>query len=127
MTSIPSDLPADLDPFLAGAGWAGAAVEPLPGDASFRRYCRIRKPGGETAMLMDAPPPNEDPGPFLRAARWLDANGMRAPRILAEDAPRGLVLIEDFGPARMRAYLAQWPDDEEAIYKAAVKDRKSVV
>ncbi|WP_067736433.1 aminoglycoside phosphotransferase family protein [Novosphingobium naphthalenivorans] len=120
MTSIPSDLPADLAPFLAHAGWEGAAVEPLPGDASFRRYFRIRKLSGETAMLMDAPPPKEDPGPFLRAARWLDANGMRAPRILAEDPPRGLVLLEDFGPARMRDYLDQWPDDEEAIYKAAV-------
>ncbi|MCJ2188269.1 aminoglycoside phosphotransferase family protein [Novosphingobium beihaiensis] len=120
MTSNPSELPADLDPFLAKAGWGEAAVEPLPGDASFRRYFRIRKASGDTAMLMDAPPPNEDPGPFLRAAHWLDANGMRAPRILAEDADRGLVLLEDFGTARMRDYLDQWPDDEEAVYKGAV-------
>ncbi|MEJ2457581.1 MAG: phosphotransferase [Novosphingobium sp.] len=120
MTVIPSDLPADLDPFLARAGWGAAAVEALPGDASFRRYFRIRKASGETAMLMDAPPPNEDPGPFLRAARWLDANGMRAPRIFTEDATRGLVLLEDFGVARMRDYLDQWPDDEEVIYKGAV-------
>ena len=63
-------------------------------------------------MLMDAPPPNEDPAPFLRAAKWLDANGMRAPHILAEDAARGLVLLEDFGEARMRDYLDQWPGDE---------------
>ena len=34
---------------------------------------------------------------------------MRAPRILAEDAPRGLVLLEDFGKSRMRDYLDQWP------------------
>ncbi|MCJ2179644.1 aminoglycoside phosphotransferase family protein [Novosphingobium album (ex Hu et al. 2023)] len=120
MTTIPSNLPADLDAFLAHAGWEGAVVEALPGDASFRRYFRIRRPTGETAMLMDAPPPNEDPGPFLRAAHWLDANGMRAPRIFAEDAARGLVLLEDFGTARMRDYLDQWPDDEEVIYKGAV-------
>ena len=112
-------LPAGLDSFLDTAGWAGAQVETLPGDASFRRYFRIRR-GEQTAMLMDAPPPNEDPGPFLRAARWLDANGMRAPQILAEDAARGLVLLEDFGQARMRDYLDQWPDDEVAIYEGAV-------
>jgi aminoglycoside/choline kinase family phosphotransferase len=31
------------------------------------------------------------------AARWLDANGLRAPAILAEDAGKGWVLLEDFG------------------------------
>ncbi len=112
-------LPEGLDAFLAAAGWAGSAIEPLPGDASFRRYFRIRR-GGDSAMLMDAPPPNEDPEPFLRAAKWLDANGMRAPYILAEDAPRGLVLLEDFGETRMRDYLDQHPGDEREVYAAAI-------
>jgi aminoglycoside/choline kinase family phosphotransferase len=112
-------LPDNLDSFLAGAGWNGCAIEPLAGDASFRRYFRLRR-GESTAMLMDAPPPNEDPQPFLRAAKWLDANGMRAPRILAEDAVRGLVLLEDFGLARMRDYLDERPGDEREVYRAAV-------
>ncbi len=112
-------LPQGLDAFLAASGWPGASVEPLAGDASFRRYFRIRR-GDTTAMLMDAPPPNEDPAPFLRAAKWLDANGMRAPHILGEDAARGLVLLEDFGDGRMRDYLDQWPDDENEVYVAAV-------
>ncbi len=112
-------LPDGLEPFLESAGWRGAAIEPLAGDASFRRYFRIRQ-GEKTAMLMDAPPPNEDPAPFLRAARWLDANGMRAPHILADDERKGLVLLEDFGEARMRDYLDQWPDDEVEVYRNAV-------
>lgn len=112
-------LPQDLDEFLAQAGWAGAVVDPLAGDASFRRYFRIRQ-GDRFAMLMDAPPPNEDPVPFLRAAKWLDANGLRAPRILAEDAARGLVLLEDFGEVRMREYVDQWGEDERAVYRGAV-------
>ncbi|MEO6716885.1 MAG: phosphotransferase [Novosphingobium sp.] len=112
-------LPDGLDAFLASNGWSGASVEPLAGDASFRRYFRIRR-GEKSAMLMDAPPPNEDPAPFLRAAKWLDANGMRAPHILGEDGARGLVLLEDFGEARMRDYLDQWPDDEAGVYAAAV-------
>ncbi len=112
-------LPEGVESFLEQAGWIGAAIEPLAGDASFRRYFRIRR-GDSTAMLMDAPPPNEDPRPFLRAARWLDGNGMRAPHILAENLDRGLVLIEDFGQARMRDYLDQWPGDESEIYRAAV-------
>ena len=113
------NLPDGVEPFLSKAGWSGAEIEPLAGDASFRRYFRIRR-GDNTAMLMDAPPPNEDPRPFLRAARWLDENGMRAPVILADDAAKGLVLLEDFGEARMRDYLDQWPGDEVEVYRAAV-------
>ena len=112
-------VPADAEAFLADAGWGGAGIVPLDGDASFRRYFRVNGPTG-SAMLMDAPPPHEDPLPYLRAAKWLDANGMRAPRILAEDAARGLVLIEDFGDIRMREYLDAWPADEAEIYRHAV-------
>lgn len=112
-------LPEGLEAFLAAAGWGEAVIEPLAGDASFRRYFRIRL-GERSAMLMDAPPPNEDPAPFLRAAKWLDANGLRAPRILAEDAARGLVLLEDFGEARMREHLDACPTDEVAVYQAAI-------
>ena len=114
-----ASLPDGIEPFLKQAGWSGAQIDALPGDASFRRYFRVTKPG-KSAMLMDAPPPNEDPAPYLRAAKWLDANGLRAPYIYAEDAARGLVLIEDFGEVRMREYLDQWPNDERAIYTAAI-------
>ncbi|GGZ90930.1 aminoglycoside phosphotransferase family protein [Novosphingobium arvoryzae] len=113
------NLPDGVEAFLASAGWGDGVVEPLAGDASFRRYFRIRR-GDKSAMLMDAPPPEEDPQPFLRAAKWLDANGLRAPHILAEDGLRGLVLLEDFGEVRMREYLDQWPDDERAVYTAAI-------
>ena len=113
------NLPQGLDAFLGQAGWADAVVEPIPGDASFRRYFRLRR-GGQSAMLMDAPPPEENPVPFIRAAEWLNGNGLRAPRILASEPERGLVLIEDFGEARMRDYLDQWPDDEVTVYGAAI-------
>ena len=112
-------IPADAAAFLANAGWGGAAIVPLEGDASFRRYFRISGAKG-SAMLMDAPPPHENPAPYLRAAKWLDANGLRAPQILAEDAARGLVLIEDFGEVRMREYLDAWPADEAEVYRYAV-------
>ena len=55
-----AQLPDGIEPFLNQAGWAGAQIDALPGDASFRRYFRVTKPG-KSAMLMDAPPPNEDP------------------------------------------------------------------
>ncbi len=117
-------LPEGLDDFLAEAGWGGAAVEPLPGDASFRRYFRVRESGaddaGRSAMLMDAPPPHEDPRPFLKVGKWLAEHGLRAPEIYAERAEQGLVLIEDFGADRMRDWLDAHPEAEDAVYRRAV-------
>jgi len=112
-------LPDGLDEFLDDAGWGGARVEPLAGDASFRRYFRVRD-GTRSAMLMDAPPPHEDPGPFLDVGRWLAEHGHRAPEIHAEDRSRGLVLIEDFGEDRMRDWLDDNAHAEEQVYARAI-------
>ncbi|MXP42450.1 phosphotransferase [Altererythrobacter soli] len=114
-----SELPAGLHSFLETAGWGRAEVAPLAGDASFRRYFRVRS-GGRTAMLMDAPPPHEDPGPFLDVGQWLAGHGHRAPAIHAEDRSRGLVLIEDFGDDRMRDWLDENPQAEEETYARAI-------
>ncbi|MEO1048382.1 MAG: phosphotransferase [Pseudomonadota bacterium] len=115
-----SDLPEGLHEFLAGAHWSDAAIEPLAGDASFRRYFRLRRASGETAMLMHAPPPEEDPKPFILVAQWLSAHGMRAPGILAQNPREGWLLLEDFGDDRMRDWLDANPKDEEAAYTAAI-------
>lgn len=118
-----ADLPAGIESFLEQAGWAGAEVQPLPGDASFRRYFRIVRAqdgGGHSAMLMHAPPPHEDPGPFLHVGKWLLSHDLRAPAILAEDLTDGLVLIEDFGNDRMRDWLDENPDAEDTTYRAAI-------
>lgn len=113
------ELPQGVESFLANAGWGGSIIEPLPGDASFRRYFRIRR-GDTSAMLMDAPPPNEDPRPFLHVGKWLCDQGLRAPVIHAEDLSRGLVLIEDFGTDRMRDWLDVNPQAEAATYAKAI-------
>ena len=115
-----SDLPQGLHTFVESAGWGEAAIEPIPGDASFRRYFRLRRASGETAMLMYAPPPEEDPVPFLDVAAWLSANGQRAPEILSEQNAQGWVLTEDFGDDRMREWLDERPQDETPAYEAAI-------
>ena len=112
-------LPDGLHEFLGQTDWADATVAPLEGDASFRRYFRLNQ-SGESAMLMHAPPPHEDPKPFLHVAHWLTDVGLRAPRILAEDAEAGWVLTEDFGDERVREWIDAHPGDERAIYSAAI-------
>jgi aminoglycoside/choline kinase family phosphotransferase len=111
--------PATAPAFLADAGWDGAAIVPLAGDASFRRYFRVLD-GGRRAVLMDAPPPHEDPRPFIAIAEHLLADGFAAPRILARDLEQGLVLIEDFGDLRVKEHLDEAPDAELAVYARAI-------
>ena len=137
-----------IDAFLAKAGWAGAARGPLAGDASARRYERIRqspKAGGQTAVLMDAPPePGEakaspsgavrasgysaaarlavDCQPFVAIASYLAQCGLSAPRIYAEDIAQGLLLLEDLGDDLFVRRLGETEGaaDETRLYEAAV-------
>jgi len=111
--------PASAPEFLDRAGWGGAVITPLAGDASFRRYFRILGANGN-AVLMDAPPPHEDTRPFLMVADHLHRLGFAAPRILARDTDAGLVLLEDFGDDRMREALDADPSREDAIYTQAI-------
>ncbi len=104
--------------FLAASGWGGATHQPLAGDASFRRYCRLERNGG-TAMLMDAPPPQEDVRPFLSIAKVLRELGFSAPSILAADAPAGLLLLEDLGDDTYTRLFAKGADETE-LYALAV-------
>lgn len=112
-------IPAAASSFLDAHGWAGATIAPLAGDASFRRYFRVTS-GVQQAILMDAPPPQEDPLPFISIARWLGEQGFAAPAILASDLKAGLVLIEDFGDERMREAVDAAPERAMALYGSAV-------
>ncbi len=111
--------PAGAAALLAANGWDGAEIVPLAGDASFRRYFRVMH-GERRAVLMDAPPPHEDPRPFIAIARWLGERNFAAPAIHAVDEMQGLVLLEDFGDARMREVIDGDPDAALALYEAAV-------
>ena len=110
--------PADADAFLASCGWAGARIQPLAGDASFRRYFRVTD-GERSAVLMDAPPPMEDVRPFVAVAEWLSDVGLSAPEILARDTKRGLLLLENFGDWRLREMLDDDPSRERELYELA--------
>ncbi|CAN5249909.1 phosphotransferase [soil metagenome] len=118
--AVPMIPPAAAPDFLSRCGWAGAEILPLAGDASFRRYFRVVAPGRQ-AVLMDAPPPHEDPRPFIRIAEHLTGLGFSAPVILASDLDHGLVLLEDFGDARMREAVDAAPDSERQIYTDVVR------
>lgn len=105
--------------FLAQAGWGDAARAMLAGDASFRKYERLNR-GADSAVLMDAAPPQEDVRPFLRIADWLAAEGFCPPAILARDTEHGFLLLEDLGDDLYARLLKERRADETALYEAAI-------
>jgi N-acetylmuramate 1-kinase len=107
-----------LAAFLDRCGWADAVPVPLAGDASFRRYYRLRDTG-RRAVLMDAPPPHEDVAPYVTVAAMLRSFGLSAPEVFAEDRIGGFLLIEDFGDDTYTRLLERGAD-EPALYTLAV-------
>ncbi|MBX7198936.1 MAG: phosphotransferase [Rhodospirillaceae bacterium] len=112
------DRQALIETFLDKSGWRGAKRWRLAGDASFRKYDRVEK-DGRRAVLMDAPPPQEDVRPFVSIARHLHARGFSVPEVLAEDAAAGLLLLEDLGDDTYTRLLNAG-GDEPALYGAAI-------
>ncbi len=106
--------------FLVQNGWGDAARAPLAGDASNRRYERLRHPTLGDAVLMDAPPARgEDVRPFVAIAKHLSGLGLSAPQLFAQDAKNGFLLLEDLGDALFKRVVQTNPELERPLYEAA--------
>jgi hypothetical protein len=98
-----------------------ATLAPASADASFRRYFRVRRADGTTAIAMDAPPEREDCRPFIHVAGLMAEAGVVAPRVLAQDLARGFLLLTDLGDRTYLSVLdpadptAAWPLMSDAI------------
>lgn len=108
---------SDQKKFLRVHGWSDAVEEPMTGDASLRRYTRLRR-GSQSAILMDMPPPL-DITQFLVVDEHLAAAGCSVPAILAIDAEKGLALLEDFGDTSFSSLLDRG-HPAECLYRLAV-------
>jgi len=78
-------------------------LAPASADASFRSYWRVDG-GGETRVVMDAPPDKEDIAPWLDIGARLREAGLHTPQVFAVDQARGFILMEDLGN---RTYLPE--------------------
>lgn len=107
--------------FLTAAGWGHAERTLLAGDASNRRYDRLRDPlTGKTAILMDSPPDRgEDVRPFIRITHYLQSVGLSPPEIRAADTGNGFLLLEDLGNDLFARVARVKPGLERSLYEAA--------
>ena len=97
--------PSKFNSFLKKAGWHNASYSFLAGDASLRKYHRLKTPKG-TAVLMEAPAP-ENPELFCQIARFLKTIACAAPDVFEFSSHDGLVLLEDFGDLTFSRALQQ--------------------
>lgn len=91
------------------------------GDASFRRYFRLRLPDDTTRMLMDAPTPQEDSRPFVAIARRWQAAGLPVPTLHALDLDEGFIELDDLGDAPLQiCFLGDDEPDTLAWHERAL-------
>ncbi|MEO1322227.1 MAG: phosphotransferase [Pseudomonadota bacterium] len=138
----------EISTFLDRAGWGHVDLVWFDQDASTRRYARLTRPNGATAILMDAPPVEDDPctpemeaaerakrgwnamtrlassrvDAFVLIADHLRSVGLRPPHIHAHDTRAGLAILEDFGSQREFARLIEQGMEEVPLYQQAAKD-----
>ena len=114
-----TDRAATITAFLAASDWAGWQRHALAGDASSRRYERLKN-GPSQVILMDAPPENgETTAAFARITRLLQDAGLSPPDVLAHDQTTGIMVLSDLGANDFAAWLAACPKDSLGLYRAA--------
>ena len=93
-------------------------LESASADASFRSYWRTAH-HGQSWIVMDSPPAQEDPRPWLEIGARLSAAGLHVPAVRARDLQQGFLLIEDLGS---RLYLPALDDGSaNALYGDALE------
>lgn len=88
-----------------GAGFGtDTRVEPLVEQGSDRSFWRLSAPAGAptpVAVLMRTAADDPELSRYLAVGRFLEAERLGGPRLLAADAARGAVLMEDLGDATL--------------------------
>lgn len=127
----------ELEAHLDAHAWREAALLPMQGDASTRRYARLMAAGGGSVVLMDSParpdgPPvrqglsysrlthlAESVSAFAAVSTALVGAGLSAPRLVTSDIPRGILVLEDLGTTDYAAALAAGID-QRVLWSAAL-------
>ncbi|OZB03783.1 MAG: hypothetical protein B7X54_09215 [Idiomarina sp. 34-48-12] len=81
-------------------------MQPVSGDASFRRYFRCSD-GRRSLIAVDAPPPQESLQPFMAIAQAYAEAGVAVPVVIAADEIQGFMLLSDLGSTLLLSELTE--------------------
>ena len=99
------------------------SIFPMPGQASTRRYFRLKGPSGSVVVMAggsareEAGEPDDSRFPFLTLQQRLRAAGLPVPRIYDYFDDCDLLLMEDLGDRRL---FDVRPEAREAAYREAI-------
>lgn len=103
--------------WLDSLGYQNYNLSPASEDASFRSYHRLSQ-GGQSWVVMDAPPEQEPCDQFILVADKISAVDLSAPEIISQDLVQGFLLITDFGDTPYLSVLDA--DSEASLYGEAL-------
>ena len=126
LKSMPDvDLPEAIATYLERAGLHAprALVLPLTGDASDRRYFRVRpRDAASYVLALHAAPFAFDALPFVNVAGLLARVPVPIPAILGHADDLGILALQDLGDMTLQAHLgAATPAEHTAIYRQAME------
>ncbi|HET8817177.1 MAG TPA: phosphotransferase [Pseudidiomarina sp.] len=90
----------------AVTGHSQKRLQPVSGDASFRRYFRTHD-GIRSIIAVDAPPPQESLQPFMAIAEAYADAGVAVPEVIAANEEHGFMLLTDLGSTLLLSELTE--------------------
>ena len=103
--------------WLDNLGYRDYTLSVASEDASFRSYHRVES-GGQSWILMDAPPDKEPCERFIEIALRIANTGLSAPQIIHQDLAQGFLLLTDFGCSDYLSMLDE--SSEPSLYADAL-------
>lgn len=106
-------------------------IQPASSDASFRRYFRITSKAGNftsystgnSLIVMDAPPPQENVEPFIYVSTLMAEIGINVPVVYEKNINNGFLLLSDLGSTQYLSVLTEknvdklYADALDALFK----------
>ncbi len=97
-------------------------ITPIEKGGSDRRFYRVRSSPDHTLILVKYNFVRGENRQYVKIAEFLEAHGIRAPKIFFHDAEEGLIWIEDLGEADLWSYRNESWLVRRAFYESALEE-----
>ena len=101
---------------------ADVKIRPIEKGGSDRKFYRIRCSQNQTLILVKYNLEREENRHYVEIAKFLEAHGIRAPKIYFHDAAEGLIWIEDLGEHDLYGYRHDGWLVRRAFYESALDE-----
>ena len=101
---------------------ADVKIRPIEKGGSDRKFYRIRCSQSQTLILVKYNLEREENRHYVEIAKFLEAHGIRAPKIYFHDAVEGLIWIEDLGEHDLYGYRHDSWLVRRAFYESALDE-----